>query len=66
MTTEYRLARIALIVSMRESGREYEVIGSSLERRGFGPNLSKDRVRKIVKTHRPDLLGSVRNRKAGR
>ena len=59
-TTETRrLARIAFIVECRARGMSYNQVGLCLERKGFGPCLSAQRVKEIVKQHRPDLMGSV-------
>lgn len=51
--------RIAHIVAQREKGVTYEKIGSTLEKAGFGPNITKNRIKEIIKQHRPDLMGSV-------
>lgn len=55
--------RIDWIVSQREAGKTYEHIGSSLEKAGHPPNITKNRVKEIIKQHRPDLMGSVNHLK---
>lgn len=51
-----RNARVAFVVEKRSLGWTYERIGNALASLG-GP-ITKQRVKEIVKVHRPDLMGS--------
>lgn len=50
--------RLKWILAKRSEGMTYEAIGKGLERAGLGQNVTKQRVRHLVRQHRPDLLGS--------
>lgn len=51
-------ARTEWIINKRTEGKTYEYIARNLEKAGFGPNVTKQRIKEIIKKNRPDLMGS--------
>lgn len=48
--------RVAFVLEKRQLGWTYERIGKALA--ALGGAITKQRVKEIVKVHRPDLMGS--------